>query len=165
MKEKEKIGPDRAEKTPQEMLLEARDGLITCRKLFILSTLMLTSKRVKASDPIFWIKIWLNSSLVEEKITEELVARAKLKTGRFRTVPAVEDNVRKSGAKFIQAFIGIKPKAALDLATAIVDPHIDFTKEIQEKMGVPENPLYMIVKRPVRKCTIFYGPTREKVAC
>lgn len=171
MSEKEKICPDRAEKKPQKMLLEARDGLIACRKLFILSTLMLTSKKIKVSDPVFWIKIWLNSSLVEGKIAKELVARAKLQTGGFRTVPEVEKNVRKSGAEFIQTFASIRPKTALNLATAIVDPHIEHTKEVQKEEGVPENPSYdpLCIKKPeARKYTVFagYGPTRrEKVAC
>lgn len=170
MREKEKIGPDRVEKTPQEMLLEARDGLIKCRELFVLSTIMFLHRPITKDGLVFWGNMWFNASLEEQRITRELVAPAKLQTGGFRTVPTVEENVRKKGAEFIDSVFWIKPKDALDLATAIVDPHIEFTKQIQKKMGVPENSLFEKQQKP-RKCTIFAGygttpkPQRERVAC
>lgn len=175
MREKEKKGQDRIEKTPQEMLVEARDGLIKCRELFILSTIMLMHGLTTKGELVIWGNIWFRASLEEKRITEELVAPAKLKTGRFRTVPEVEENVRKSGAKFIhKVFRSIGSDATLDLARAIVGPHIEYTKEIQAEMGVPEDPSYnpLCVKKPTaREHTIFsgYGPTtkplRERVIC
>ncbi len=154
------------EKDPGKMLLEARYGLTKCRELFILSTLILMSSPITKEERVFWGNIWFNASLEEAKITRELVAPAKLKTKAFRTVPAVEDRVRTSGSKFIEEVFALEPKFALELAKAIVNPHIEFTKKIQKEMGVPENALY--VKKPMQKENIrFFAhkPTLKKAAC
>lgn len=142
------------ERNPEKMLLEARDGLTKCRRLFILSTLMLMSNPATKKELVFWGNIWFNASLEEEKITRELVAPAKLKTGAFRTVPAVEDRVRRGASNFIKKVFILKERDAFGLARAIVDPHIIFTKEIQEEMGVPENAVYLGKTNAERRYTI-----------
>lgn len=157
------------ERKPEEMLSEARDRLTKCRKLFILSTLMLMSKPTAKEELVFWGNIWFNASLEEEKITRDLVVPAKLNTGAFRTVPRVERKVRKEASDFIKKFLS-EPKDAFGLARAIVDPHIIFTKEIQKKMGVPDYIVYLEKTRPGRENIPFFapgasGPTPEKVAC
>ncbi|MDO8621098.1 MAG: hypothetical protein Q7R31_02350 [Candidatus Levybacteria bacterium] len=176
MSEKLRRGLDRVGKTPQEMLLEARDGLVACRNLFILSTIMLISRLGEDIDRTYWRNVWYVASSKEKEIAERLVAPAKLLQPKgYLTVPEVEENARKRGAEFIGAFAGkISPEDALNLATAIIDPHIKFTKEIQARMGVKENPLY-VEEKPARKRSIFagYGSTpknpqlqeRERVAC
>lgn len=160
----------RIPKDPKEMLGEARDGLIKCRELFILSTIMLLQKPIKKYQLLFWGNMWFNASCEEERITLELVAPAKLATGKYRTVPEVEDNVRKSGANFIKQVFRVRGDFAIKLATKIVDPHIQFTKDIQEEKGVPENPLYDVRDNlKSKRCRVPYGPTtkalRGKVAC
>lgn len=154
---------------PEKMLLEARDGLTKCRELFILSTLMLmfdpTTKKGAKESLVFWGNIWFNASLEEERIARELVAPAKLKTGAYRTVQAVEDRVRTNASNFIQEVFGLGPEGALELAKAIVDPHIDFTKNIQKKMGVPEEAVYTRKTNVGRRHAIFvHEPALKKVA-
>jgi len=78
------------------------------RELFILSTLMLMPEQTSIEDRVFWGNIWLNAASEEEKITRELVVPAKLKTGAYRTVPAVEDGVRANASNFIQAVFGME---------------------------------------------------------
>ncbi len=154
------------EKDPGKMLLEARDGLTKCRELFILSTLMLMSRPITKEELVFWGNIWFNASSEEERITRELVAPAKLKTGVYRTVPAVEDGVRANASNFIQAALVLEPIFARGLAEAIVDPHIALTKKIQKKMGVPERAVHIRRTSPGRKHTILtHEPTLRKVAC
>lgn len=149
---------------PEEMLLEARDRLIKCRQLFILSTLMLMFSPTAKKELVFWGNIWFNASLEEKRITRELVVPAKLATGAFRTVPVVEDRVRANASSFAEAAFILKPRAAYLLAGAIVNPHINFTKEIQEEMGVPENPVYTSKTKVERKHAIFgHKPTPKKV--
>lgn len=130
------------EKDPGKMLSEARNGLTKCRELFILSTLMLMVGPTARESQAFWINTWFNASLEEKKITQELVAPAKLKTGAFRTVPAVENRVRRGASDFTKEISTLKGRDASGLARAIVDPHIKFTKKIQKEMGVPEYIVY-----------------------
>lgn len=129
-------------RNPQEMLAEARDRLAKCRQLFILSTLMLIASPPKRESQTFWINTWFNVSSEEERITRELVAPAKLKTGAFRTVPKVERRVKKEAANFIKGISDLDPKDAYRLAGTIVNPRIIFTKKIQEEMGVPDQIVY-----------------------
>lgn len=151
-------------RSPEETLLEARDGLIKCRQLFILSTLMLMFSPTAKKELVFWGNIWFNASLEEERITREFVAPAKLQTGAFRTVPAVEDGVRTNASEFIKAVFALEPEDVSELAEAIVNPHIEFTKKIQEEMGVPEKIVYVRKTRGERKHPIFVcKPTLKKV--
>ena len=151
---------------PEEMLSEARDGLVKCRELFILSTLMLMSNSTRKEELVFWGNIWFNASSEEERITRELVAPAKLKTGAFRTVPAVEKGVRNNARDFVKKIEDLfKCPFPQEVGVAIVNPHIALTKKIQKEMGVPENTAH-IGKTNVRRHTIFaQEPTLGKIAC
>ena len=155
---------------PEEMLSEAREELTQCRELFILSTLMLMPEQTSIEDRVFWGNIWLNAASEEEKITRELVVPAKLKTGAYRTVPAVEDGVRANASNFIQAVFGMEPELARELARVIIDPHIELTKEIQKKLGGPEKAAASSAKKAKvgREHSIFtyaHGPTLRRAAC
>lgn len=141
------------ERNPEKMLSEARDGLTKCRELFILSTLMLRFGPTEMESQAFWINTWFNASLEEKKITRELVVPAKRATGAFRTVPRVENKVRREASNFIKEFL-LEPKDSFKLARAIVDPHITFTKKIQKEMEVPEYIVYSEETNAGRKRTI-----------
>lgn len=172
MKERFKPVDPYTKLTPEEKLKMARDRLIEARKLFVLSSLaiLLTSSqsREKRIEKGFWINIWSYAFREEEEVSEKLIGPAKLINKGYLTVPAVEDGVRKSAQDSIRN-IGELLDFRFDpnIGIEIVNPHIKFTKEIQEKMGVRENPLYE--KKPTARKCIFYGttpkPQREKVAC